>query len=119
MNIKQFRYSADNLGYLLYGERSALVIDGGAVEEILSFADKYKIQIKYAANTHSHPDHTLGTDKLINRTGALYLENKILRKNNIIEYGGREDSGLSHAGAYNGFSLFLHGRFTYYRRYSL
>lgn len=90
MKIKQFRYSADNLGYLLYGERSALVIDGGAVEEILSFADKHNIQIKYAANTHSHPDHTLGTDKLINRTGALYLENKILRKNNIIEYEGEK-----------------------------
>ncbi len=37
MNIKQFRYSSDNLGYLIYGKDSALAIDGGAVQAILDF----------------------------------------------------------------------------------
>ena len=32
IHVKQFRYSNDNLGYLLYGQQDAFVIDGGAVE---------------------------------------------------------------------------------------
>ncbi|MBD3277691.1 MAG: hydroxyacylglutathione hydrolase, partial [Candidatus Aegiribacteria sp.] len=37
MEIFQFRYSADNLGYLVCGERKALAVDGGAAADILEF----------------------------------------------------------------------------------
>ena len=36
MRIRQFPYSADNLGYLIWGERHAMAVDGGAVKDILS-----------------------------------------------------------------------------------
>lgn len=32
MNIKQFRYNADNLGYLVYGDTSAIDIDGENIQ---------------------------------------------------------------------------------------
>jgi len=34
MNIKQFRYNEGNFSYLLWSESEAIVIDGGAVQEI-------------------------------------------------------------------------------------
>ena len=37
MGIRQFRYSSDNLGYLVYGNETALAIDGGAGRAILDF----------------------------------------------------------------------------------
>jgi len=37
MNVKQFRYSEDNLGYLVYDKQNALGIDCGAVDAMLSF----------------------------------------------------------------------------------
>ena len=37
MKIKQFRYGADNLSYLIYGENNAVAIDGGAVADIVDF----------------------------------------------------------------------------------
>ena len=61
MKIKQFRYSSDNLAYLVYGDKSAMAIDGGAAEEILSFVETNNLTLKYVTNTHSHMDHTPGT----------------------------------------------------------
>ncbi|MFP4194618.1 MAG: MBL fold metallo-hydrolase [Desulfobacterales bacterium] len=74
MRIRQIRYGADNLGYVLYGIKSALVVDGGAPEEILRFAEKAGLEIKYVANTHSHPDHTPGNSNLIKKTGAGHMD---------------------------------------------
>ncbi len=34
LHIQQFRYSADNLGYLIFGEKTAMAIDGGAAKDI-------------------------------------------------------------------------------------
>jgi len=34
MKVKQFRYGADNLGYLVYGAESGMAIDGGAADAI-------------------------------------------------------------------------------------
>ena len=34
MEIKQFQYSSDNLSYVIFGRQEAVVIDGGAVDEI-------------------------------------------------------------------------------------
>ncbi len=47
MKIRQFRYSSDNLGYVIYGEKSAVAIDGGAVEAILKFLDKNRLQLEF------------------------------------------------------------------------
>lgn len=73
MEVKQFRYSIDNFGYLVYGERSALAIDGGAVEDILSFIQTNGLKLEFVANTHGHADHTTGTRSLLDASGAAYL----------------------------------------------
>ena len=90
MNIKQFRYSSDNLGYLLYAEKSAIAIDGGAVDQILSFAGQNSLQIEYVTNTHSHPDHTMGLKSLLGRSGAVYLDHNTLPAKGFIELAGEK-----------------------------
>ena len=88
MKIRQFRYSSDNLGYVIYGEKSAMAVDGGAVEAILKFLDKNGLELKLVANTHSHPDHTVGTRSLVSRSHAEYIDNNVLRRNKEIELEG-------------------------------
>ena len=58
MEIKQFRYSADNLAYLIYDESQAIAIDPGAVNDILAFLNQSDIELTYVANTHTHPANT-------------------------------------------------------------
>ncbi|MBW1845846.1 MAG: MBL fold metallo-hydrolase [Deltaproteobacteria bacterium] len=91
MQIKQFRYSTDNLGYLIYGETSAMAIDGGgAADEIISFIEEKGVQLKFLTNTHSHPDHTVGNETLLNRTGAIFIDTSTLLKNKKIELDGND-----------------------------
>ena len=78
MGIRQFRYSSDNLSYIVYGENSALAIDGGAVQPIRSFIKENGLTLKYVTNTHKHPDHTAGTGDLVKLTGAGYLSREEL-----------------------------------------
>jgi hydroxyacylglutathione hydrolase len=73
MQVKQFRYSADNLGYVVHGSATALVIDGGAVGEILAYAQAVGVEIRFVTNTHSHPDHTSGNAALLRKTRAAVL----------------------------------------------
>lgn len=80
MGIRQFRYSSDNLGYLVYGNATALAIDGGAGRAILDFVEKNGLQLKYVTNTHKHPDHTAGTGDLVKLSGAEYLSREMLLK---------------------------------------
>ncbi len=65
LKVKQFRYGADNLGYLVYGSDSGMAIDGGAAEAILAFLAEHRLTLRYVANTHSHPDHTSGNGALL------------------------------------------------------
>ncbi|MCF8111388.1 MAG: hydroxyacylglutathione hydrolase [Desulfobacteraceae bacterium] len=88
MNLKQFRYGADNLGYVLSGSKSALVIDGGAPDEILRFAEKTGLEIKYIANTHSHPDHTSGNRELLENTRSRHTDFHSLLKTGGLEIDG-------------------------------
>ncbi len=91
MKIKQFRYSSDNnLGYLVYGEKTAIAIDGGAAKEILSFVETNDLTLKYVTNTHNHGDHTPGDKTLIERSGAVFLSNETLLKNRAVELEGME-----------------------------
>lgn len=78
MNVKQFRYSIDNFGYLIYGKRSALAIDGGAVEAIHSFLTAQNLKLEFVTNTHGHGDHTVGTGALLDGSDASYIPFKQL-----------------------------------------
>ncbi len=88
MKIAQFRYSADNLAYLIYGDRNALAIDGGAVADILSFATEQGLTLAYATNTHGHADHTVGTADLAKRAGAARLDHQGLAREGKIDLDG-------------------------------
>ncbi|MFH2057702.1 MAG: MBL fold metallo-hydrolase [Pseudomonadota bacterium] len=74
MFIKQFKYSADNLGYLVYSTSQGVAIDAGNVDEILAFAKEKGIQIKYITNTHSHHDHITGNHRLLEKTKAQFVD---------------------------------------------
>jgi len=78
MSIRQFRYSSDNLGYLVYGSETAMAIDGGAVHAILDYIEKQNLELKYVTNTHRHPDHTAGTGDLVKLSGAAYFSREML-----------------------------------------
>ncbi|MGD0276687.1 MAG: MBL fold metallo-hydrolase [Syntrophales bacterium] len=74
LNIEQYRYGEDNLGYFIYGKKKAMAVDGGAWEDILEFLSGNDLVLDYVANTHLHYDHITGNDELLKRTKAKYLE---------------------------------------------
>jgi hydroxyacylglutathione hydrolase len=84
MFIKQFKYAADNLGYLVYSENTGVAIDAGAVEDILAFADKNSIDIKYITNTHMHYDHIPGNDRMLKQTGAEFIDCAGIKSDQVI-----------------------------------
>jgi hydroxyacylglutathione hydrolase len=73
LKVKQFRYGADNLGYLVYGVDSGIAIDGGAADAILSFLAEHRLTLQYVANTHRHLDHTSGNGTLLAGSSARLL----------------------------------------------
>lgn len=88
MKIRQFLYSSDNLGYLIYGSRSAIAIDGGAVEPIIDFVHKNNLRLTHVTHTHDHPDHTSGTRELLDKTGATFLDENYLLSNKKFDLDG-------------------------------
>jgi len=88
MRIKQFRYAADNFGYLIYTGTSALAVDGGAVENMRAFLEAEGLELTYVANTHSHGDHTVGNGQLLSRTRARFLESGELLKTGHLDLAG-------------------------------
>jgi hydroxyacylglutathione hydrolase len=84
MFVKQFQYSADNLGYLLYGRSEGIAIDAGAVQDTLKFAKKNHIKIKYLTNTHSHHDHTSGNEKMLQAAGAQFIDSRDIRSDTTL-----------------------------------
>ncbi len=73
LKVKQFRYGADNLGYLIYGAAGAMAVDGGAADAILSYVDQHGLSLLYVANTHDHHDHTSGNTALLTGSRARLL----------------------------------------------
>lgn len=73
LKVKQYRYGADNLGYLVYGQESAIAIDGGAADAILATVREKRLSLLYVANTHNHADHTSGNEALLAATNARRL----------------------------------------------
>ncbi len=90
MNVRQFRYSADNFGYLVYGTTTAIAIDAGAVGEMISFAKDVDVSIKYVTNTHSHFDHISGNASMIENSGATFLDCKSIRNQEFIDIDGEQ-----------------------------
>ena len=89
MRIKQFRYAADNLGYLVYTDKNAIAIDGGAPEEMISFAKDREVVISDVANTHFHHDHTTGNKALLDKTGARFLDCRKVRSDRELHLDGQ------------------------------
>jgi hydroxyacylglutathione hydrolase len=110
ISVKQFR-SGDNLGYLIHGQREAIVIDGIAPNAILSFLAVHHLTLTVITNTHSHADHTAGNRRLIRETGARLLaaadmkdgQGLPLEGTSVLVYctpGHSDDSVCFHAGRY-------------------
>ena len=104
MEIYQFRYSMDNLAYMIVHAGHALVIDGGAVEAICTHAERRNIEITHATHTHLHPDHTRGTDALVQRTGALQVDHRLLAQDGGFDLNGA-DIRVHHAPGHTGDSV--------------
>ena len=85
MDIQQFKYAADNLGYLVYSQKSAIAIDPGAPEEMTRFAAKKDISIDIVTNTHTHADHTQGNDALVMKTNARFADCTTLSHGQVLE----------------------------------
>jgi len=88
MELKQFRYSRDNLGYLLYGDSYAIAVDGGAPAEMLEFLSSSGLDLRRVANTHSHADHTCGNLELLEKTDADLIAFEVLRNMDQLELEG-------------------------------
>jgi hydroxyacylglutathione hydrolase len=95
LKIIQFRYGLDNLSYIVHGSRTAAVIDGGAVEEIVEYLRSKDLELRYVANTHSHPDHTMGTQELVEATGATLLGHEQLVERGVLDLDGTWTRGRS------------------------
>jgi hydroxyacylglutathione hydrolase len=109
LHVAQFRYSADNLAYLIYGPQSAMAVDGGAVDDIASFLEDHHLTLHYVVNTHQHYDHTPGNAFLLKHYQAQFIpcrelalmEKIILDNEPILIYptpGHTEDSLCFHVG---------------------
>ena len=90
VKVKQFRYSTDNLGYLVYGAESGMAIDGGATDAILSFLADRGLTLRYVANTHNHLDHTCGNEALLKGSRARLLTGADLPDGGEIGLGSRK-----------------------------
>lgn len=80
MEIKQFRYGRDNFSYVLFSSDEAIVIDAGAVKEILEFCTERSLRIRYIVNTHGHWDHVPGNEAFVKAIGIPALSFDDLRQ---------------------------------------
>lgn len=88
MQIRQFKFASDNLGYLIYGPATAMAVDGGATDEILSFVQGRQLRLQWVTNTHNHPDHTAGNASLLAQSKAVYLDYQHAARKGAIELDG-------------------------------
>ncbi|HSO19200.1 MAG TPA: hydroxyacylglutathione hydrolase, partial [Desulfosarcina sp.] len=92
MEIRQFFYGGDNLGYLLTAGGQAMAIDGGAVEAIVAEVQRNRLTLSYVTNTHDHGDHTTGTQRLVQASGAEYLDHRRFADGDTVDLGGERVS---------------------------
>ncbi|HCY87774.1 MAG TPA: hydroxyacylglutathione hydrolase [Desulfobacteraceae bacterium] len=84
MEVKQFRYASDNLGYLVHAQGKGIAIDAGAPGEMADYCRNQDIEILYVTNTHTHGDHTSGNQALLEKTGAEFLDCRQFSQGQII-----------------------------------
>lgn len=89
VKIQQFRYNSDNLGYLVYSDAAGVVIDAGAVNDIIQFARQNGITIQYVTNTHFHHDHTSGNQPMLEKTGAKFIDCRKIKQEETIQLGDK------------------------------
>jgi hydroxyacylglutathione hydrolase len=111
LNVEQFRYGHDNLGYLIFGRTAAMAVDGGAWQEIMEFVKRHSLTLLYVAHTHRHHDHIEGSEQLLEKSGARLLGFHELQDGAVISLdeepvhvyrtpGHSIDSVCFHAGRY-------------------
>jgi hydroxyacylglutathione hydrolase len=80
MIIKQVQVGPDKVFCYILGcekTRAAVMIDpGGEEDRLLAIIDELRFKLQYIINTHAHPDHTIGNEKLKNATGAAIVLHK-------------------------------------------
>lgn len=89
-----------NFTYLLIDEinNSCIIVDPSwDLDTIFEYIKKNNLQIKFIINTHSHFDHTLGNEQVVQVTGAKIMQhrNSPLHKDKILEDGDRIEFGSS------------------------
>lgn len=87
MRIEQFRYGTDNLAYLVFSGSWGLAVDPGAPDDMVAFARRQHITIRQVTNTHLHPDHTCGNDRILEKTRAEFLDCRNLGNKDTIALG--------------------------------
>ncbi|MDD5306236.1 MAG: MBL fold metallo-hydrolase [Deltaproteobacteria bacterium] len=90
IDIRQFRYGADNLGYLLSAGTEAMAVDGGDPEGIARHAASAGLTVTLVTNTHSHGDHTSGNRRLLALTGARHVDHRDFARGGRIALGNEE-----------------------------
>lgn len=90
LSVEQFLYGADNFSYLIFGKRYAVVVDGGAWQEILSFLKNNSLELTVVTNTHGHYDHTSGNYELLKSTKAQFLSSADYSDNSEIIVDGEK-----------------------------
>jgi len=90
IQVKQFPYAADNLGYLVFDDKFALAVDGGDPTAIRAFLTSRKLELLWVANTHGHPDHTCSNQALIRETGARQISYPDVMRAGIFKLGAHE-----------------------------
>ncbi|MBI9084811.1 MAG: MBL fold metallo-hydrolase [Desulfobacterales bacterium] len=87
MEIKQFRYNADNLAYVICSGRAAMAVDGGAVAAISAYIADHGLVLETVIHTHAHPDHTQGARELAEATGAKRVDHRGIADGATISLG--------------------------------
>jgi len=101
LKIEQFLVGEmANFTYLLIDEinNSCIIVDPSwDLDTIFEYIKKNNLQIKFIINTHSHFDHTLGNEQVVQVTGAKIMQhrNSPLHKDKILEDGDRIEFGSS------------------------
>ena len=88
IELQQFSYGSDNLGYLLYGAKQACAVDAGDPAFILDFCGRHGLDLEGITNTHGHSDHTCGNRKLARLSGAPLLAARTLIHTGSLELEG-------------------------------
>ena len=72
----------ENFAYLIGDEEAglaAVVYPAWDIEKILELARKNGLRVIYAINTHHHPDHTSGNDRIVKATGTKIVAHEASR----------------------------------------